>query len=51
MGGSTHREQFVYLHVLRCARDSLTLPALKARVLNAIVLTGGDASVEQSGET
>jgi alpha-L-fucosidase len=47
-GGATHRGQNIYLHVFRCENKTLTFPPLKAKVLQASVLTGGQVKVEQS---
>ena len=47
-GGSTHKNNVVYLHVLRWPTDAVTLPPIKARILKHTVLTGGDATVRQT---
>ena len=46
-GGSTFRDQSVYLHVFRWSGDTLQLPALKAKVVRATALTGGTPQVSQ----
>lgn len=46
-GGSTFRDQSVYLHVFRWSGDTLRLPALKAKVIRATALTGGTPQVSQ----
>lgn len=48
-GGSTYKGQTVYLHVFRRRRSTLTLPALKTRIVKAAALTGGHVEVVRSG--
>jgi len=48
-GGSTHRGNTVYLHILRWPSDGITLPAIKPRIIKHAVLTGGKAIVQQTG--
>ena len=47
-GGSTHRGNAVYLHILHWPGGSLALPPMPRRLLRATTLTGGNASVEQT---
>jgi len=49
-GGSTHRDQTIYLHVFRWSGETLALPPLKAKVLHATALTGGQVAFEQTSE-
>lgn len=46
-GVSTHRDNFIYVHVLQWPGPTLTLPALPARVLQASRLDGGLVSFAQ----
>ena len=50
-GVSTHRGQTVYLHVQRWPGETLTLPALPAKVVRSVALTGGTVSVRQTADT
>jgi alpha-L-fucosidase len=47
-GGSTHRENAVYLHVLRWPAETITLPAIPHSILRHTVLTGGEAVLNQT---
>jgi len=47
-GGSTHRRNAIYLHILRWPSGIVTLPAISHRVVRHNVLTGGEALVKQS---
>lgn len=47
-GGSTYKENYVYLHILEHKNNSLTLPALKSNIVNITVLTGESVQVQQS---
>ena len=47
-GGSTHRQNVIYLHVLRWPDDVLRLPAIPRKIVRSSVLTGGEASVRQT---
>lgn len=38
----------MYLHLLDCQGQPLTLPNLPAKILRASLLTGGDVSVQQT---
>jgi alpha-L-fucosidase len=46
-GGSTHRDNIIYLHVLRWPSEIISLPAIPYRVTKASVLTGGMVVVKQ----
>lgn len=47
-GGSTHRGNVIYLHLLRWPTNTVTLPAIKPRIVSHSVLTGGEAVVKQT---
>ncbi len=47
-GGSCYQGNTLYLHVFEWAGDMLQLPALKAQVLRADVLTGGTVELKRS---
>ena len=47
-GGSTHRGNTVYLHILGWPDASLSLPPIPGRLLRGTALTGGSVSVEQT---
>lgn len=47
-GGSTHRGNAIYLHILRWPTDTIKLPAIKPRIVKHTVLTGGAATVKQT---
>jgi alpha-L-fucosidase len=47
-GGSTHRGNTVYLHILRWPADTIELAPLRRRVLQHRVLTGGSAQLQQT---
>jgi len=47
-GGSTHRDNIIYLHILRWPADTIALPAMARKVVRHSVLTGGAATVKQS---
>lgn len=46
---STRKDRQVFLHILAWPEETLTLPALPAQVLASRVLTGGEATVRQTG--
>jgi alpha-L-fucosidase len=48
-GGSTHKENAIYLHILRWPGETIMLPSIPRRVTRHRVLTGGDALVKQGG--
>ncbi|MCX7047203.1 MAG: alpha-L-fucosidase [Candidatus Sumerlaeota bacterium] len=47
-GGSTHKGNAIYLHILRWPGDTISLPAIKPRIVKHTVLTGGEATVKQT---
>lgn len=47
-GGSTHKGNSIYLHILRWPSDTITLPAIAPKIVKARVLTGGEATVKQT---
>ncbi len=47
-GGSTRRDDVIYLHVLRWPAEVLTLPPIGPRIVGHSVLTGGEAVVTQT---
>jgi alpha-L-fucosidase len=47
-GGSTRKDNAVYLHILRWPSDTITLPPIAPRILKHRVLTGGEAAVKQT---
>jgi alpha-L-fucosidase len=47
--GRHHRENAVYLHILRWPSETIILPPIPHRILRHTVLTGGDASIRQTG--
>ncbi|UCE48459.1 MAG: hypothetical protein JSW47_23050, partial [Phycisphaerales bacterium] len=49
-GGSTHRANMVYVHILRWPTDTITLPPIKHRIVQHTVLTGGEATIEQTSD-
>jgi alpha-L-fucosidase len=46
-GGSTHKGNVVYLHILRWPSDAITLPAIPRRIVRHTVLAGGSAVLKQ----
>ena len=46
-GVSTRKDQTIYLHIRRWPQDVLTLPAIPAKVVRSVVLTGGQVTVRQ----
>ena len=49
-GGSTHKGNAIYLHVLRWPADTIRLPPIKRKIVGCSVLTGGRAEVKQTAE-
>lgn len=47
-GGSTHKGNTVYLHILRWPSDTITLPVMPRKIIKNQVLSGGEASVKQT---
>jgi alpha-L-fucosidase len=50
-GGSTHKANVVYLHILRWPADTITLPLIKHKIVEHTVLTGGKATIERTNDT
>ena len=46
-GGSTHKNNKIYLHVYKTNDGKLKLPAIDAKITSASLLTGGDVKVQQ----
>jgi alpha-L-fucosidase len=49
-GGTTHRGDAVYVHILRWPGSEITFPPLGRKVVRHSVLTGGRAVVKQTGQ-
>ena len=49
-GGTTHRGERVFVHVLRWPGDEITLSPIPAKILGHRVLTGGTATVDQADD-
>lgn len=49
-GGMTNKGNVVYVHILEWDGDSVKLPALKAKIVESRVLTGGEAKIEQAAD-
>jgi alpha-L-fucosidase len=49
-GGATYKDKTIYLHVFRWKDDTLELPPLKAKILKATALTGGDVTANQTSD-
>jgi hypothetical protein len=47
-GGATHKGNAISLHILRWPAETVTLPAIKPRIVKHGVLTGGEATVKQT---
>jgi len=47
-GGSTHKGNVIYLHILRWPGDTITLPAIPRKIVKTRLLTGGEATVKQT---
>jgi alpha-L-fucosidase len=47
-GASTFRDKSIFLHILKWPGDKLVLPAIPAKVVRAVALTGGEAAVSQT---
>jgi alpha-L-fucosidase len=48
-GGATHKGNAIYLHILRWPADTVALPAMKRKIVKTSVLTGGEATIRQTG--
>lgn len=47
-GGSTHKGNTIYLHILRWPAETIVLPPIARRIVGSSVLTGGTAQVKQT---
>ena len=47
-GGSTRKDDAIYLHILRWPANTITLPPIRPRIVKHAVLTGGEATVKQT---
>jgi len=50
-GGSTHKSNLIFLHILRWPSDTITLPPIQHRIVSHSLLTGGTATVKQTNES
>jgi alpha-L-fucosidase len=50
-GVSTYRDNEVYVHILEPALDGIVLPPIEKKIVKAEVLTGGEATVNQTDES
>ena len=49
-GGSTHKGNAIYLHILRWPADTVRLPPIMKKIVGHSVLTGGEAEVKQTAD-
>ncbi|MHC4744224.1 MAG: alpha-L-fucosidase, partial [Planctomycetota bacterium] len=49
-GGSTHKNDVIYLHILHWPEDTITLPPIKHKIIEHAVLTGGKATIRQTAD-
>ena len=47
-GATTHAGNRIYVHILDWPQETVTLPGLRAKMVNSTVLTGGTARVKQT---
>jgi alpha-L-fucosidase len=47
-GGSTRKDNAIYLHILRWPADTIMLPPIRPRIVKHSILTGGEAMVKQT---
>ena len=50
IGVSTHKGHTIYLHIQRWPEETLTIPAVPAKIVRSSVLTGGAATIKQTDE-
>ena len=50
-GGSTYKGIYIYVHILKWDKDTLTLPPLKSKIINNTVLTGEHVTVTQTNDS
>jgi len=48
-GASTYKGNTIYIHVLNWDEDTLTLPPIPKKIITSSVMTGGAATVRQTG--
>jgi alpha-L-fucosidase len=49
-GGATYRDKTIYIHLLDPKLETLKLPPISGKIVSSRVLTGGSATVKQTGE-
>jgi alpha-L-fucosidase len=49
-GAATHKGNTAFIHILDPKLDTVTLPAMKKRIVGSSVLTGGTATVKQTDQ-
>jgi alpha-L-fucosidase len=49
-GVSTRKDRIIYLHIRHWPQDVLTLPAIAAKIIRSVALTGGRVTVTQSDD-
>ncbi|HOD81498.1 MAG: Alpha-L-fucosidase [Planctomycetes bacterium ADurb.Bin126] len=47
-GGSTHKGNVVYLHILRWPGETIQVPPIPRKIVKHSVLTGGEATIKQT---
>jgi len=47
-GGATYRDKTIYLHIIQPAIMKIQLPPLRAKIVHATMLTGGEPQIETS---
>lgn len=47
-GGSTHKANMIYLHILRWPADTIILPSIEHKIIEHTLLTGGRATIRQT---
>jgi alpha-L-fucosidase len=50
-GASTHKDNTIYVHVLNQPGEKLLLPPISKKIIKSTILTGGTATVKQTGES
>ena len=49
-GGSTHKANVVYLHILRWPADTIILLPIKHKIIEHTMITGGKATIRQTND-
>jgi alpha-L-fucosidase len=49
-GASTHKDNKVYVHILNWPGETVTLPAIKQKIVSSSLLTGGTVTVKQADD-